>query len=174
MPDSEDPQGEDFPTEPEDIGDVEEIPRETKGLVTIQQELYRRGPLPMASEFEVYERTLTGAGDRIIKIAENEQQHRFRMDIKEFEFEEKKLSAAIEGVKDQRVLERRGQTLGSLLAAFIIVCGVILAMYDHEWVATTLIVSTLTIVFGGFLFTRQRTPVKTTKDLPTGEDPPTE
>ena len=49
------------------------VPHERNGLIQVQ---HYSGPLPPAVEFEKYEKVLKGSADRILKLAENQNQHR--------------------------------------------------------------------------------------------------
>lgn len=48
-------------------------------LSTISEASYS-GPLPLPSHLEKYEQTLPGAAERIMKMAENQQEHRIRFE----------------------------------------------------------------------------------------------
>ena len=49
-------------------------------LLHVQETRMRSGPLPEAGELENYERTCTGAADRIIVMAEQQLEHRHKME----------------------------------------------------------------------------------------------
>jgi uncharacterized membrane protein len=50
----------------------------TKQTTLFKQEveMFYNGPIPLASEFEKYEKVLPGSADRILKMAENQSGHR--------------------------------------------------------------------------------------------------
>lgn len=78
-----------------------------------------QGPLPPAEQFEIYEKALSGAGDRILKYMEKEQKTRHALDSKA-------VDAAIGDTK-------RGQWLGfSVMLALIVLAGV--AIYSGSTV----------------------------------------
>jgi uncharacterized membrane protein len=47
-----------------------------RALMVTQTQIAHRGPIPEAGQFAKYEETLPGAGDRILKMAENQSSHR--------------------------------------------------------------------------------------------------
>ena len=76
-------------------------------LVTIYQEF--AGPIPPPSMMKQYEETLPGSADRILKMAENQSEHRQWMEKK------------ILSVSNREV--HIGQMLGFLIGVFAIVTG---------------------------------------------------
>ena len=53
------------------------------------QQVTTGGPLPVAQQFEQYEKVLPGSAERIISMAEKEQGNRFLNDQKSHEINEK-------------------------------------------------------------------------------------
>lgn len=49
-------------------------------LQHVSQQITITGPLPAAGEFEKYERTLNGAANRILTMAEKEAEYRHKLD----------------------------------------------------------------------------------------------
>lgn len=96
------------------------------------------GPLPAPKILEEYEKICIGAADRIVKMAEEESQHRHKM-------EEKALSAEIEFNNKSLQIEGReillGQFLGFSIAAIITLCGSYVALNGSQ-VSGTIISST--------------------------------
>jgi len=56
--------------------------REQNQVAVSSQSVEYRGPLPTSSEFEGYERALSGAADRILTICEKEVEHRHENESK--------------------------------------------------------------------------------------------
>lgn len=84
-----------------------------------------QGPLPPAEQFELYEKALPGAGDRILKYMEEEQKARHALDSK----------AVVATIGDTK----RGQWLGfSVMIALIGLAGV--AIYSGSAVVGLIIV----------------------------------
>lgn len=101
-------------------------------IVAIGQSLSYEGPLPHPDLFKRYEETLPGAADRILKMAESEQNQRHQTN--------KELLAMY---RDER---KRGQYLGCFLSAGFALMGFILGYLGHEWLAGTIfIVSVISI-----------------------------
>lgn len=79
------------------------------------------GPLPSPSVLKAYEAICPGAMDRILQLAEREQQHRL-------DCEQQALSANIDDAKAERAAECRGQWQAFVLCFASIASGVILAL----------------------------------------------
>ena len=75
-------------------------------------------PLPIPSSFREYDKVLPGSAERILKMAENEQNGRRDWD-----------RAALDGALKENA---RGQYLGATLNVIFAIVAVILAMYDRE------------------------------------------
>ena len=95
------------------------------------------GPLPPASMFGEYERVLPGSADRILRMAEKEQDHRIEWETK-----------ALSGEMRQ---ERYGQQLGFWVAISCIGGAVYLAMNGQAIIAAILGGSTVLSLAGRFL-----------------------
>lgn len=61
-----------------------DIPEERKSAIVQQMEMIYSGPLPTPSAFAQYDKALPGAAERILRMAEQEQDHRHEMDNKRF------------------------------------------------------------------------------------------
>ena len=79
------------------------------------------GPLPPPSMYGEYEAVLKGSADRILNMAEKEQDHRIAWESK----------ALDESVRETNL----GQKFGLVIAVLCIVGSVYLAMNGHHWVA---------------------------------------
>ncbi len=79
------------------------------------------GPLPPPEMFSLYEKTLTGASGRIMKLVEREQEHRHDWDNKNLKYQSNENS--------------RGQMLGFLLGIVTIISGVYCAYIGQTLVA---------------------------------------
>ena len=83
-----------------------------KFLIAIYQEF--AGPIPPPSMMKQYEETLPGSADRILKMAENQSEHRQWMEKKELSFANREVHI--------------GQMLGFFIGAIAIVTGVYAAL----------------------------------------------
>lgn len=83
------------------------IPEERKPVIVQQMATMHSGPLPDPSAFAGYENTLPGAAERILRMAEAEQAHRFEIENKVLE------------------TDSRDSLLGIRLAALITVATVV-------------------------------------------------
>ena len=61
------------------VKEIHEMPREKQEMV---QEQVFSGPIPPASELKAYEEVIEGAADRIIKMAEDEAEHRRKQETR--------------------------------------------------------------------------------------------
>lgn len=82
---------------------IQQDDREKKSLI-LQQEIHV-GPLPHPIIFEQYETALPGSAERILKMAEKEQDSR------------------LEDQRDKRKIEKRGQIFGCLIVVTGLVIG---------------------------------------------------
>jgi uncharacterized membrane protein len=73
------------------------------GQVIREERHHFQGPLPQSGDFAAYERTLPGAADRILKMAENQASHRQTL-------ERRALSADL--IKTMMVRSRERQDFG--------------------------------------------------------------
>lgn len=64
---------------------VDEADPEERKVILRKLSITKSGPLPDSKEFGEYEKALPGAGDRILQMAENEQEHRIELSKKEQE-----------------------------------------------------------------------------------------
>ena len=85
------------------------------------------GPLPPPSSFREYDKVLPGSADRILKMAENEQNGRREWD-----------KAALDGALKENT---RGQYLGAVLSVIFAVVALILALLEREPAASAFAVA---------------------------------
>lgn len=76
------------------------------------------GPLPPPSILEQYNRILPSAADRILSMAEREQEHRHKM-------QEKLVDSQILDVKQERSERRLGQIFGLVIGVVAILAGAV-------------------------------------------------
>lgn len=91
----------------EKISDLEKMDHKKLVALVIEQEF--RGPIPHPSLLKGYEQTLPGAADRILAMAELEQQHRHREEMEQLR------SAA----QDSKI----GLLLAFLITVFVVASG---------------------------------------------------
>lgn len=101
-----------------------------------------QGPLPPPSSFEHYERVLPGAADRILKMAEQQAEHRRLCE-----------TALIQA-------ETRSTHLG-LIFAFVLGTlgiggGIYLSLSDHSLAGLTSTIASLGALLGAFIYGRRR------------------
>lgn len=110
------------------------------------------GPLPHPEFFQAYERTLPGAADRILTMAEKQQDHRHS---------QQSVRLNLDGT-----LERRGQWMGFLVAVSGIIGGVTLIVLDKPVEGFATLVGALGSIVGLFAWSRRRRPSALPPDSP--------
>lgn len=117
----------------ENANDTEELLKvinnedDPEKLKIIMRELTvtKTSPLPDATEFSEYEKAVPGAGDRILKMAENEQKHRHEMMKKEQEnYHQSNVKLTIFGVIS-----------GMMISICGIAGAVLLGWFGQPWTA---------------------------------------
>lgn len=117
---------------------------------SIAVQMARFGPLPPADEFESYEMTTPGAGDRIISMAEEEQKHRQKMELKAFELQKENANRDHELrsqlAKDEVSLESQRIIIGFFIVFLCLIAGVIFGIMGMTAGVISAIVSPVTVV----------------------------
>lgn len=95
---------------------ISEVPEQDRNevisLVMEKREIFQ-GPIPAPQILAGYEKTCPGAAERIIKMTENQQSHRFNLENRSLEAEIKS--------------EKRGQWMGfSIVIVFLTIAGLLL------------------------------------------------
>lgn len=96
--------------------------------VVAASSVHHQGPLPLADQFDGYERTLTGAADRILTMAEQAQQAHIELEHRQMDLDEQIHTSA------RRVFERE-QWMTFAVAVAALVLTLLLALWGYEWVA---------------------------------------
>lgn len=127
--------------------DVEKIlnslPKEKKDkllrflTLKIQHSEEFHGPIPPPDLFAKYEQILPGSADRILRMAENQQEHRMQLENKI--------------MTEQLSMSKRGQMCA--LVVFILGLGisVLFAYFGMKWFAGTFATVTLVTIIGLFI-----------------------
>lgn len=118
-------------------------PRNADNSIISHQQFYN-GPIPNASELQRYEHIQTGFADRIISMAENEQQSRLKLNQdnsnKVYDIERRNI----------RVITR-GQWLAFVTAFIIVGVGVYLSTIGYATQGATVICTTLGAAIVAFI-----------------------
>lgn len=97
------------------------------------------GPIPSPEKLEKYDDVLPGAADRIIKMAEKQQLHRFSLEES--------------SIRRQFNQSGTGQWLAALIALAFLAGSIYLGINDHDWLAGVLggatIISLVTVFITG-------------------------
>lgn len=119
------------------------------------------GPLPPSAELDGYERTLSGAADRVLKMAELEQEGRLWENKERIRLDEK----LITGFK-WRTGFAQFAALILVLAAFYVAHD--LSMHDHDTTGSIIGGTTIAAILAAFLGTKLGAQAKSKK---TAEEP---
>lgn len=133
---------------------LDNLPEEVR--LSVLQAAAFSGPLPPPSMYEQYEAVLGGSAERILSMAEKEQQHRI-------DWEGKALESASGETK-------RGQWLGFLVVIICLGSTVFLSARGHEWVAAVIAGSCAVGLVGRFLQGRSSRSVSSRSGLPAIND----
>ncbi|WP_299928964.1 DUF2335 domain-containing protein [uncultured Nocardioides sp.] len=98
---------------------------------TVRVSTTHSGPLPSAEYLRSIDRIVPGSAERILAMAEREQQHRHTMDSRQADIIEK-------DVDHNYDVTKRGQRYGLWISAFVIVIAAILALTGHPEIAAIL------------------------------------
>lgn len=103
-------------------------------MFSMEQTSYS-GPLPSPKDFGAYKEVLPDAPERILKMAEIQQEHRRRMEENIIGY----------GIKESA----RGQFLGVFLVLACLAAAVYLGMNGHDWLAGAIIaiVASISTIF---------------------------
>lgn len=103
--------------------------KELASTVIMMQMRSHSGPLPSPETFEGYEAVLPGAAERILIMAEKQQDHRMDLEKKH--------------LLEQLFQSKLGQIFGLIIAIVCISVGAFLVMNEHETAGIILFGSTL-------------------------------
>lgn len=128
-------------------------------------EVHYSGPLPDPQTFSVYERITPGAGDRILKMAENEQAHRHKVEMLLAE-------ATARDTAEERREIRRSQWLAWFVAILIICIGAWLIHNGNPISGSLITGGTLLGIVSAFLRQNRRISEKHKEDKAPPKAPP--
>jgi len=111
--------------------------------VSREQTVSFDGPLPPPAVLDAYDRTLPGAANRIITMAEAELAHRHKLEAQvtqaNIDAQQRQLDIASQQVSAIRASDLVGQVLGAAISLAAIGGAVYLAMIGQGWVASALV-----------------------------------
>jgi uncharacterized membrane protein len=107
------------------------------GTVQMSRTEFRSGPIPAAEDLIRYNDAAPNAADRILAMAEKQQEHRIRLETNT--------------IGSQQKQSARGQIIGGLLAALLIGAGTWLAGTGHDTVAGVVFGTTVIGLAGLFV-----------------------
>jgi uncharacterized membrane protein len=116
---------------------VQTRPVQTAEL-TLEHKSYRSGPLPPPAELKEYDHVSPGLGERIVVMAEKEQDFRHADATRVRQMQEKILP--------------RGQIFGFVLSLAIILGGILLIMFDKPTSGFISILAGIATVAGPFFY----------------------
>lgn len=105
----------------------------------VHQEAYQ-GPLPHPDLLVKYEEIIPGSAERILSMAEKEQQHRHQLEN--------------EVIKKEIAQKGKGLNFGFTLALLIIVVGAYLLIIDKSLQGFSLILGSIAMIIAPFFFNK--------------------
>ncbi len=129
-----------LPSTPDQVSPAPDVERRVEVADTLQVS-FSSVPLPPPEHLEAYEHTLPGVADRLLAMAESQQQHRHS--------QEKQRNAA--NVK----LQSRGQWMAFGFSVLALLCAVVLLYYDKPVGGLVAIVTSFAPIITIFISTRQ-------------------
>lgn len=124
----------------EQVVDIEDPDQRARTIATLWAESYR-GPLPDPQSFERFERTLPGAAERILVMAENYAAANVNAQYRTMDAMDRKLDADI-------AFTKRGQLFGAIFLFAVLCVATYLILEGHEVVGIASIFASL----GAILF----------------------
>lgn len=98
---------------------------ERREIIAREISLTKSGPLPDPEDFKKYEEVLPGSANRIMEMAEKNQQHRMNLEIAEQE----------KYYKSNDEITRKGINSSTIISIVGIMGSVILGVFGKEWAA---------------------------------------
>ncbi len=120
-----------------------ETPGATAAVVT-QRFSLSAGPLPHPEAFRSYDETLSGAADRILKMAEKQQSHRHAQERREMELKE----------NDFEILTR-GQWMGFVFGTLALIGAVLLVIVGRPVEGLTAMLLPVATIIGIFTMSKR-------------------
>lgn len=113
----------------------------SRGVVRTATAVQFRGPLPPPQILEEYDKIVPGSAERILKMAEEQQKHRFKIENK---------VATIESITSIC-----GIVAGFILGMTTVIGGIVVAMSGKEWSGFALGGTGLAALVGVFVYGTQ-------------------
>lgn len=143
---------------PEAAEVLRELPEKKRDVIISEIIRYEQqsfsGPVPHPDHLAGYEKTLPGAADRILIMAEKEQEHRHEM--------EKDL------LKTKRKQHTRGQNIGCGLAIVLAAFASVLGFLGHDWLSGAIFTTTIISVI--IVYVLEKRPKMGTTTKPKDDD----
>lgn len=134
---------------------LESIPEEKRnaivsGIFAMVESRQFSGPLPAPEDIAKYEKTLPGSAERILSMAEKQQEHRMESEQKIIDY--------------KTGVGKRGQWLGFILVILCVAASGALGLLGHDWLAGCIGVTTVLGVAGVFALNKEPNAKKNEED----------
>lgn len=103
-----------------------------------------RGPLPPPAVLKEYEQLLPGATERLLTMSEQQTAHRLQMQRESMEL----TSVAVQASASRA---NRGQIFAAFIATFIILVGLVVALFENAWAGAVIISVDVAGIVGAFI-----------------------
>lgn len=130
-------------------------PKQREEIIQVMQTAIKQesfsGPLPHPDLLRGYDAIKSGFAERIVRMAEKEQEHRFEREKIQLDCDKKVISDAASESK-------RGQYFALIISVLFLIGSVVLALFGHDTIAGILGGGTLASIVTVFITGRKSSP----------------
>ena len=102
-------------------------------LVTLQKQELFQGPIPHPDLLKKYDEVVPGAAERILRLAEEEQQHRHQMDLNDADNNKKLLQLSESDLSSAHEFRKRGQSFGFVICLICLFSALYATYVQMSW-----------------------------------------
>ena len=135
--------------------------------MVISQNMMHAGPLPTPETLAGYDDVVPGAGERVISMAEREQEHRHARENEELQIEGRRALTERDFVNGAQGSERRGQWMALLIVIALLGCTATLLAMDKTVEGTLFAAFGVTGLATAFIRGRQQESGRSDESTPT-------
>jgi len=117
---------------------------------TFLQLSHHAGPLPSSQELARYDDRFPGFGERIMRMAEKDQEHIIAIELEQLAMQNRGIEYASRDALNEHRRASQGQILGFILMLTVIGGGTVGICTGHDWAGATIITGTLGVL--GYVF----------------------
>lgn len=102
-------------------------------LLTVQKQELFQGPIPHPDLLKKYDEVVLGAAERILRLAEEEQQHRHEMDLNDADNNKKLLQLSESEISSISEFRKRGQLFGFVICVICVLAAFYATYNQMSW-----------------------------------------